>query len=79
MTLRQRFATLLRQHRGERALDATADAVGAHASDVLWYEAGGELPPLPVYVRLCRWYGLTPAQRAELDEIVAGMGTGGAA
>ena len=74
MTLRQRFATLLRQHRGERTLDAVADAVGAHASDLLWYETGGDLPPLPVYIRLCRWYGLTPAQRAELDEIVAGMG-----
>jgi len=74
MTLRQRFAALLRQHRGEREPSEAAHAVGVYTSNVLDYEDGYMLPPLPVYIRLCRWYGLTPAQRAELDEIAAGMG-----
>lgn len=76
MTLRQRFATLLRQHRGERNSLTVANAIGCGEAALLDYEDGHLLPPLPVYIRLCRWYGLTPAQRAELDEIVAGMGVG---
>lgn len=76
MTLRQRFATLLRQHRGERNSLTVANAIGCGEATLLDYEVGHLLPPLPVYIRLCRWYGLTPAQRVELDEIVAGMGVG---
>lgn len=74
--LRHRFATLLRHHRGERDHVVVAKAIGANRDHMLGYETGGMLPPLPVYVRLCKWYGLTLAQRAELDELAAGMGVG---
>ncbi len=72
--LRHRFAQLLRTHRGERDHVAIAKAVGTHSDYLLAYEAGDMLPPMPVYVRLCRWYNLSLTQRAELDELAAGMG-----
>lgn len=72
--LRHRFGALLRHHRGERGFIVVAKAVGVNRYDILGYEAGDMVPPLPVYVRLCRHYGLTLAQRAELDELAAGMG-----
>ena len=74
--LHHRFGQLLRHHRGERDHIAVAKAVGVNRDYILAYEAGDMLPPLPVYVRLCKWYGLTLAQRAELDELAAGMGVG---
>ena len=74
--LRHRFGHLLRHHRGQRDYIVVAKAAGVHSDYVLAYEAGDMVPPLPVYVRLCKWYGLTLAQRAELDELAAGMGVG---
>jgi len=79
MTLRHHFAALLRTHRGERDRVAIANAVGGHRDYITAYEEGDMLPRLPVYIRLCRAYNLTLAQRAELDEIAAGMSAGGEA
>jgi len=72
MTLKQRFGELMRQHRDIRPAEAVARKVGCSGPSIANMEKGEGWPRLPVYIRLCRFYGLTPAQRAELDEIAAG-------
>lgn len=78
-TLNHHFATLMRHHREQAKLTAvdTAGKVGCSARTIANMEDGLSLPRLPVYVRLCRLYGLSLAQRAELDEVAAGMSAGG--
>ena len=74
MTLLERFGQLMEQHRDGRTLNYVAGKVGCDARTISNMEEGRSIVRLPVYVRLCRVYGLTLAQRAELDEIAAGMG-----
>ena len=73
MTYLERFATLMKQHRDDRPVVNIAKRVGCNRRTIENMEAGRSLPSLPFYVRLCRAYGLTAAQRAELDEIAAGV------
>lgn len=74
MTLNQRFGELMKRHRDGRTMSAVARKVGCNPQTIANMEAGDSLPRLSTYVRLCRAYGLTLAQRAELDEIAAGVG-----
>lgn len=76
-TLSNRFGDLMKQHRDERPINVIADRVGCNPRVISNMEAGVTLPRLPTYVRLCRAYNLTLAQRAELDEVAAGMSAGG--
>lgn len=79
MTLAKQFGALMEAHRSLRPVAAVARKVGCSARTIANMEEGLSLPRLPVYIRLCRAYNLTLAQRAELDEIAAGMSAGGEA
>lgn len=74
MTPRVHFAQLLTAYRDGRPATYVAEKVGCDARTILNLEAAKSVPRLPVYVRLCRLYGLSLAQRAELDNIAAAMG-----
>lgn len=76
-TLNHRFGELMKQHRDERPIAVIAERAGCQPRVISNMEAGLTLPRLPTYIRLCRAYNLTLAQRAELDEIAAGMAVGG--
>lgn len=76
MSLASRFGQLMQEHRQLRPVATVARKVGCSARTIANMEEGKSMPRLPVYVRLCRWYNLTLAQRAELDELAAGMGVG---
>ena len=75
-TLTTRFGDIMKQHRDARPINVIAERVGCNPRVISNMEAGETLPRLPTYIRLCRAYSLTPAQRAELDEIAAGMAAG---
>lgn len=72
-TLYKRFGEIMKQHRDERPINVIADRAGCNPRVISNMEAGRTMPRLPTYIRLCRTYNLTLAQRAELDEIAAGM------
>ena len=76
-TLSNRFGELMKQHRDARPIAVIAERAGCQPRVISNMEAGLTLPRLPTYIRLCRTYNLSPAQRAELDEIAAGMAAGG--
>lgn len=73
MTLIRKFGKLMETHRDGRSLNYVAGKVGCDARTISNMEEGRSVVRLPVYIRLCRVYGLSLAQRAELDEIAAGM------
>lgn len=77
MTLKQRFGELMKEHRSLRPKEAVGREVGCTGASIGNMEAGEGWPRLPVYIRLCRFYGLSLAQRAELDEIAAGAAAEG--
>lgn len=72
-TLSKRFGEIMKQHRDERPIAVIADRAACKPRVISNMEAGITLPRLPTYVRICRAYNLTLAQRAELDELAAGM------
>lgn len=76
MTHRERFGERMKHHRDTRTVTGVAGKIGCDRKSIENMEAGRSFPRLPVYIRLCRYYGLTPAQRAELDEIASGAAEG---
>jgi transcriptional regulator with XRE-family HTH domain len=63
----QRFAALLKAHRGTKGLRLVAAEIGGVSASTLSRVEQGGVPDLETYLRLCRWLGVSSDDLSPMD------------